>query len=104
MAKKREKKDENKKYVKRNWKYAWSSVTVILEVTIGNERGFKAGDVASDMYPLFTFETLHNLNLGISKIQKECVETFLSLETVMAEATNSGRERKTLLQVKRTFA
>lgn len=48
----------------------------------------------TDVYALFTFETIHNIFRGVSKLAKYCMMQYISLCTV---STKSTRVRNSLV-------
>lgn len=66
--------------------YSLSKWPSFLEEMMG--RGGKSGDV----YSIFTFEPLHNLHLGISKLVKECTMSYLSSDRLMTGGGEKGRK------------
>lgn len=61
--------------------------------------GFRAGVVVAKQYSIVTFEVLHHLGLGLSKMLKKCVAAYLSLQTVMAKARET-RLNKIISQIR----
>lgn len=62
--------------------------------------GFRVGRRGPEIYSLFTFETLHNLHLGISEMLKECVFSYLSSDTSLTDVSKGRAEPKALVQIR----
>lgn len=65
-----------------------------------NGLGFRVSDF--EVYLMFTIEPLHSLQLGISKMQKACVVSYLSLEGAPKIEKGRAIERNALGHVKET--
>ena len=56
--------------------------------------------VPNDAYSIFTFEPLHNLHLGISKLLKTCTIQLLSSDDLYTHPTKNSRQQRKFSSIK----
>lgn len=58
------------------------------------------GLVVEDLYSMFTFEPLHNLHLGVSRLLKTCLVQYLSSDEIYSHPCGPNGKRKRLSSVR----